>query len=338
MRSKVKSRLKSSWRFLLAGCAALSLQSCYLMEQGMGQLQIQWHQVPLEEAIEAEQNPHYRKMLASVPSIKQFSVNVLLLKPTDNYTTYYHTPGKGVSFVVTASAKDQLKPYTWWFPIISSVPYKGFFDKEDALALEAKLKEKGYDTWMFAATAYSTLGWFRDPLTTPMLRRGYESFVGSLIHEMVHTTLYIEGEGDFNEQLASFVETRGMIAYFRHEGLLTEEREEKIWRMKQKRQQYHHILKKAIDQLEALYAQDLDTSVILDRRAEIFEALEAELVRVYPGKSEGYWRFNNARLLQHRRYSDESELFKQMWQESETDWKRFWQLVNRYVREKGWRG
>ncbi|NQU63039.1 MAG: aminopeptidase, partial [SAR324 cluster bacterium] len=105
----------------------LWLSGCYLLQQGKGQLELRYSQIPLTEAYERETNPEFRRLLKEIPRIKAFAENRLLLKKSDNYTGYYETSQPGVTFVLTASPKNELKAYTWWFPIVGSVPYRGYF-------------------------------------------------------------------------------------------------------------------------------------------------------------------------------------------------------------------
>ena len=322
---------------LLFGVAVfLSLQSCYVLEQGSGQIKLRLAQVPLEEAIEKEQNPSTKRLLAEVPEIKRYAISHLELKQNDNYSSYYATDKEGIAFVVTASPLIELKPYTWWFPIIGSVPYKGFFDKEDALELERDLQEKGFDTWLFAAPAYSTLGWFKDPVTTPMLKRGYYSLVATLIHEMVHTTLYVEGEGDFNEQLASFVEDKGTMEYFQYKGLLTDEKAAQIESQKATRKKFSKLMSKYATALAENFSSNSSQDDKISRKQALYEELEKEVELIYPGRPKGYWKFNNARMLQYNRYREDSELLNGFWEQSNNNWKHFWLLVNDYVEMQGW--
>ncbi len=314
----------------------LFLQSCYLLKQGAGQVKLRLDQVSLDKAIEKEENREIKKLLAEVPEIKKFAVAHLELQHNDNYTSYYATDKAGIAFVVTASPKVELKPYTWWFPIIGSVPYKGFFEKKDAIELETELQEKGYDTWLFAAPAYSTLGWFNDPITTPMLKRGYYSLVATLIHEMVHTTLYVEGEGDFNEQLASFVEDKGTMEYLEYKGLLTDDKAVYLENQKAKRKEFLKLMSKYTALLEGNYAGDLSKEEKLLGKQALYQELQKEVEVIYPGRPKEFWRFNNARMLQYNRYREDSDLLNGLWRQSNSDWKHFWLLVNDYVDKQGW--
>jgi predicted aminopeptidase len=314
----------------------ISLQSCYLVKQGVGQFKLRFEQVPLEQAIADEQNEDYRQLLKSVPSIKQFAVNRLGLKDNENHTGYYFTAAEGVVFVVTASPKTKLEPYTWWFPLVGTVPYKGFFDRTDAVKYEERFKLKGFDTWLFAAPAYSTLGWFKDPLTTPMLKKGKYSLVSTLIHEMVHSTLYIKGQGDFNEQLAAFVEDKGTEAYFQFYNLLDESKRMSIRENKEKRKEFAALVENSIFRLNKLYDSGAEEPVMLAQRDALFSQLTGEVEKLYPERPTGYWAFNNARLLQYRRYREDSALFDGFWHQSGQDWQQFWSILKAYVTNQGW--
>ncbi|MBU2510571.1 aminopeptidase [bacterium] len=330
--------MKNKLIILTLVMTSMFLQGCYVIKQGMGQFKLQFSQVPLEEAIENEPNGEYRKLLAAVPAIKQFAVEQLCLKSNKNYTSYYATQDTGVSFVVTAAPKTKLEPYTWWFPIIGSVPYKGFFDEAEALELEQDLTSRGYDTYRFAAPAYSTLGWFKDPITTPMLKRGYFALASTIIHEMVHTTKYIEGQGDFNEQLASFIEYKGARSYFEQNNLLDGKQLQDIESSRQNRIQLLNLIQTYLKNLDELYKSTADEAVILEKREDVFARLSEEIVRLYPHNPKTNWRFNNARLLQYKRYDEDSQLLNNIWEQSDGDWKKFWQLVENYTVQQGWEG
>ena len=324
-------------RILLIGLMVLTIvfQGCYILEQGLGQYDLRFKQIPIDEAIANESNLYYRKLLTAVPEIKTYALQTLRLKNNNNYTGYFFTPKRGIAFVVTACRKDKLEPYTWWFPIVGSVPYKGFFNEKDALELENELKEDGFDTWIFAAPAYSSLGWFKDPITTPMLKRGYYNLAETIIHEMTHSTVYVEGEGDFNEQLASFVAKKGAIQYFRETGNLSRDELEQI-RIKQlKSLKFSRTVREYIKVLENLYKKSQSLEETLRDREIVFSDLIDEIVLIYPDISKEHWKFNNARILQYNRYQSETVLFQEFWRKSGKNWVQFWKLIEGYVENQG---
>lgn len=309
---------------------------CYVIKQGAGQLRLRFGQVSITEAVLHEDNENYRQLLAAVSEARQFAIRDVLLKESDTYSGYFSTEEEGIAYIVTASKKSRLEPYTWWFPIVGSVPYKGFFNKKDALELEKELQSNGHDTWLFAAPAYSSLGWFKDPITTPMLKRGHYDLVESIIHEMTHTTVYINGEGDFNEQLASFVGQKGAVQYFQQHHILTESQLDQIKERRRLSSLFSQTARRYIPKLEEIYNESISYEEILRKRELVFSELVNEISVIYPHVPKKQWVFNNARMLQYRRYQSDSELFNEFWDASDQKWSGFWKLVYQYIEEKGW--
>jgi predicted aminopeptidase len=121
----------------------------------------------------------------------------------------YDQKGEEIMWVVTASEPFKLKPKEWDFPILGSVPYKGFFEKDKALALKSDLEKQGFDVSIRNPGGWSTLGWFTDPILSKMLERSEGDLANLIIHEMSHATIFVKDSIDFNENLASFIGDRG---------------------------------------------------------------------------------------------------------------------------------
>jgi len=302
------------------------LCGCYLIDQGRGQLRLRLGQIPLEQATALETDPKTKALLAQVPKIKAFGERRLYLKNNSNYEGYYPSLGEGITYVVTAARKTELVPYTWWFPVLGAVPYKGFFDRNSALQLQGQLEQEGYDTHLFAAPAYSTLGWFKDPITTQMLHQGLPSLTETLLHEMTHSTLYKEDQGDFNEQLASFVGEQGMRLYLSEEQGWTKEQFLELDQENTKAEEMGRLIREALPRFETLY-QDaaLTEPEKLNRRKVLFAELETTL------QAQLGWKvtLNNARLLQFRRYNPQDPRFAQTLAQVGGDWQRFWVEVEK---------
>ncbi len=146
--------------------------------------------------------------------VKRYAEQEIGLKETENYSSYYKVNGKGLLYVISACPKDSLIPYQWSFPIVGRMSYKGFFSLKEAEKEREKLEEAGFDTCLRRAWAYSTLGWFKDPIFSSMLDLNKALIAQIVIHELTHTTLFINDHLDFNEQMASFIGNQGAIEFF----------------------------------------------------------------------------------------------------------------------------
>jgi predicted aminopeptidase len=178
----------------------------YGIRQGIGQLEIVWNARPVHEFIDNPAFPDSLKVkLRLIDDVRKFAIDSLGLKDTKNYKTFYDQKNQEVMWVVQACEPFQLKPKLWHFPIIGSVPYKGFFSREKAVALRKELEEENYDVSIRNPGGWSTLGWFTDPILSGMLDRSEGDLASLIIHEMVHATIFVKDDVDFNENLADFI-------------------------------------------------------------------------------------------------------------------------------------
>lgn len=201
---------------LVALLLPLSACGCYVLKQAGGQLDVLLNSRSVEEMlVDPSVSQTTRDKLRLIGEIKEFGEREMGLAPSANYTTFYDTAGRPITYVVTACPKDSFRPYTWWFPIVGEVPYKGFFNRDDAVAEAAALREEGYDVSLGSAAAYSTLGWFKDPVLSTMLDYPAEQLAALILHELTHGTIYLPGGADFNEGLASFVGWQGALEFAR---------------------------------------------------------------------------------------------------------------------------
>lgn len=155
-----------------------------------------------------------RHKLRLVLDARDFAVRDLGLNARRTYDGYARIHRDTLALNVVAAPEFELRWKTWWFPIIGDVPYKGFFDFDDAHAEAARLEADGYDVSVRPVSAFSTLGWFPDPIMSTTLRLDSLSLVETVIHEITHTTFFPTGQADFNESFANFVGYRGAIAFF----------------------------------------------------------------------------------------------------------------------------
>jgi predicted aminopeptidase len=197
---------------------ALPLSGCYTLKQGGIMLGYLARAVPLESLgadgnADEEARAENERFVALVNDIRRFAVEELGLRETKNYTKFVNIDRDYLAAIVSASAKDSFRRHEWRFPIVGSVPYKGFFIADDARREAAKLKKKGLDVWVRPVDAFSTLGWFRDPLYSFMRDYAPHRLADLLIHELTHATVFIKGNVQFNEELAEFVGSEGARLY-----------------------------------------------------------------------------------------------------------------------------
>lgn len=151
--------------------------------------------------------------LRKIDRIRAYAFDSLGLKRSDNYTTFFDQKGTRLLYVVTAAKPFALEPHLWHFPIVGDVPYKGFFDESKAKVESDRLKAEGWDTDIGGASGWSTLGWFKDPVLSSMLQRSEGDLAELIIHELTHGTIFISGDVDYNENLATFIGVTGAVQY-----------------------------------------------------------------------------------------------------------------------------
>lgn len=186
----------------------------YGLAQARGQLRIVWNARPINEVLkDPTVADSVKKKLELVQDIRGFAFDSLGLTLSENYTTFYDQHGQRLMWVVTACDPYALKPQHWHFPVLGDVPYKGFFSAEKAKAEAQRWKSEGLDVNIGGASGWSTLGWFRDPVLSSMLRNDEGDLAELIIHELTHGTLFVKDSVDFNENLASFVGEKGALLF-----------------------------------------------------------------------------------------------------------------------------
>jgi len=209
---------KIKLKFLLECCIILTIAALMLFSQlviyglkmGKGQLHIVMNARPVQECLNDKDFPDSLKSkLILINEIRRYAIDSLSLKDSPNYTCVYDQHDKPAIWVVTACEPYSLHPKQWKFPIVGTVPYKGFFNKEEALNEQLKLNAEGYDTKLGSTNGWSTLGWFKDPILSNMLYQSPGNLAELIIHELTHSTIFIKNNVQHNENLANFVGETG---------------------------------------------------------------------------------------------------------------------------------
>ena len=296
---------------LLTGCGNL----LYLSHLGWHQTRITLQRLSIETVLEDEEvSVEVKEKIRFIQEVKRYGEEKLELKKTKNYLTYVDTKGP-VLYVVTACEKDRFNLVTWTFPITGEVDYKSFFTREKALQEERSLEEKGYDTFVQGAAAYSTLGWLSDPIFSSMLDWEEATLANLILHEMTHATIYFKGETDFNEQMATFVGNRGAVDFLLEKyGPGSREVREAI-QSQEDDLLFSRWIDQAYQQLSNFYERTGSKEERLRGREDIFQSLKENFQEVKARfKTDEYKEveragINNAVLMAYRRYIHQLERF-----------------------------
>jgi predicted aminopeptidase len=273
---------------LLALALMLITSGCrigYILHAAAGQFKLLAGAVPVEEALkETALPPGEQERLRLVARIKDFGETELGLKRTENYQTVYLKSRQGPIYTVAASPKDCLTRITWWFPIVGDMPYLGFFDLESARKERKKLLKKDLDVSLARADAYSTLGWFKDPVTLNLLEGTTLDLAETILHEMTHTTLYVKGQGEFNEGVAMLVGMLGARLFFERNYGPTHPLTMEAGVSIEDERVFSAFLATLMERLERLYASPSSYDEKLTEREKIFaRAPPLQSLRSVPG-------------------------------------------------------
>ena len=300
--------------FFAPGCLGVR----YVFQAAGGQCGLTQQARPLADVIQdAQTSPRLRGLLGEVGAIKQFG-EASGLKPTANYTEYVALDRPAVVWVVSACEPLRFKSRVWSFPIVGAFPYLGWFELAEANTFAQELRQEGLDVNVRGASAYSTLGWFRDALLSSMIASGDEALgylVNVVLHESVHATLHLPSQAYFNESLASFVADRLTLSYLEQTRGPGSTETTSYERAKEASALRARRLHQAYEQLDRLYASAAPDAEKLQEKAHLLAELQAEL---------GLRReVNNATLIQHRTYGVGEAEFNALYSACGSSWARF---------------
>jgi predicted aminopeptidase len=313
------------WTALLPACSPL-----YVARAGIEEARILSRRQPIPRVIEdPATDPETRRKLALVLQARDFAEHALGLNAGQSYTTYSYVDSDTLLLVVSGSRRDRFQAHTWWFPIVGRVPYKGFFQFDHAHREAARLEAAGYDAYVRPAGAFSTLGWFNDPLLNTMLRYDDVGLVSTVIHEILHNTVYIPGQVAFNESFANFVGDRGAIEFF---CMRDGEASERCGRARDgwtDNLRFAAFLSWLVEELEAVYGrEDLGYEEKLAARELVFEAARVRFAaevepQLLTNAFRGFMRrpLNNATLIGTRLYYDRLGVFEAVYEHLGRDYR-----------------
>ena len=302
------------WRFALIAGAIAMIGGCsqlgYYMQAVQGQYSLLSVARPIDEWLsDPGVGDSLKGRLKKVKEIRKFAARDLDLPDNDSFKNYADLKRQYVLWNVVATPELSLKPVDWCFPIAGCVNYRGYYSKEEAQAFAKELRSKGYDVQVGGVPAYSTLGWFSDPVLSTFIEYPEGELARLVFHELAHQVVYVKDDSQFNESFAVAVEEAGVerwmekygdekmrLSYFQYEG---------------RKQDFLALLMKYRGLLEENYKSDVNNAEKRKRKAEIFQEMkdEYQTLKITWGGYSGYDRWfaeplSNAHLASIATYHD----------------------------------
>jgi predicted aminopeptidase len=317
---------------LLLGTGLLGCQSItYYGHVIHGQLNILNRRQPINQLVNDPQTPaELKEKLELVLRVRDFAKNELHLPVNNHYLSYADLKRPYAVWSVFAAPEFSLTPKTWCYPVVGCAAYRGYFSAPKARRYADRLQQQGYDVYISGAVAYSTLGWFDDPVLNTFIHRDDDRLAALIFHELAHQVLYVLDDTTFNESFATAVEQEGLRRWLEknensqgYEAYMTEHR---------RHQQFIQLVMKYRRQLESLYRNDLPPAEKRPAKGSIFDTLRgeyAELKQQWNGFSGfDFWfrqPLSNAHLVPVSTYYDWVPAFLDLLQNVGGDLKQFYE-------------
>jgi predicted aminopeptidase len=321
----MKQWMLAALALLLAGCSHLA----YYGHLARGQLDLLGRRQDIARLVTDPQvDAALAARLRKVQEARTFASRHLGLPDNASYTQYAELDRPYVVWNVLAAAEFSVAAVEHCFLWVGCLAYRGYFDEARARAEAARLTQQGLDASVTGVPAYSTLGWFSDPLLSSMLHWSDEWLIGTLFHELAHQQLYVKDDTAFNESFASFVEEEGLRQYLAASGGSSDE----YRLLKQRQQQFVALALAARGDLEQLYASGMEEAAMRAAKRQRFERLRADYEALRDGEWSGWngydrWfsePLNNARLVPFALYDAAVPAFAALFARAGRDWTRFY--------------
>ena len=312
-----------------AGCGTVG----YYSQAINGHLKLMRARQPITQVLASDSTtPELRQQLQTLVEAREFAITELSLPDNDSYSSFVATGSTAVTWNVVAASEFSVRPKTWCFPVAGCVSYRGYFAREDADKYADELAAQNYDVTVGGASAYSTLGWFDDPVLDTMLRGGDTRYVGTLFHELAHQVLYVKGDSNFNEAFATFVQQLGVQRWLSQRG--EAERIAQYDESQRRQEEFVDLLNNTHDALRSLYSEDLPDVEMRAAKAAAFDQMRAdyETLKSQWGGYSGYdgWfsrDLNNARLVAVSTYRRYVPAFQAMYLEAGENLDQFYEVA-----------
>ncbi|MBH3393221.1 MULTISPECIES: aminopeptidase [Pseudomonas] len=317
---------------LLNGCSSVA----YYGQLAEGQWQLLRARQPVAQVIaDPATPPQLRSHLAHAEQARVFASQQLKLPDNRSYRVYADIGRPYVVWNVFATPELSLQPVTHCFPIAGCVAYRGYYQQGAARGAAALMRQDGLDVYVGGVEAYSTLGWFDDPILSSMVGWGDERLATLIFHELAHQRFYVQNDTEFNESFASFVEQEGTRQWRVARGLAAIGGDQG-----QQREQFIRLVLASRERLQAIYSGTLDEAHKRQAKRAEFERLRREYRQVRDGQWGGdkrydawvYGPLSNAKLLPFGLYDQWVPAFEALFREVGGDWGRFYERVEQLGR------
>lgn len=329
-----KLTLKSAVIPLICGLLSACSGPGYYMQAISGQWKLNHSRQDIDVLLtNPETSPELASQLELARQIKTFANETLGLPSNGSYETYVAVDGDALVWNVVATEEFSLQARKWCFLVAGCVPYRGYFKQHKAQLSAEKLRKKGMDVHVSPAGAYSSLGWFDDPLLSTMLSGSDARLAAYLIHELAHQRLYVKDDGRFNESYASFVEETGLKAWLES---TNRQAELDQWQnIQSASRDFRALVAQLRNQLTRVYQTEQSESLKRQSKAgklsNFSDSLETLRVEKWQGKRYfSSWSdqpINNARLALYNTYEGSFCAFQNLWQQAGGDAEIFHHLA-----------
>lgn len=336
------SRFSQAFRPLMAAAAAaLMLSSCsslsYYSQAAQGQLELLTDSRPIDDWLaDPATNTRLRHRLEAARQIRRYAIQELGLPDNGSYTNFTNLKRPYVLWNVVATPELSLKPMQWCFPVAGCVNYRGYYSKREAQAYAKQLRSQGHDVEVGGVSAYSTLGWFSDPLISTFINYPDAELARLIFHELAHQVVYVPGDSKFNESFASAVEQAGVEGWLERFG--NPAMVEAFERYTMRKKDFMALLVRYRGELERTYASAMSRDEKRATKTRLFIALkdDYQVLKANWGGYSGYDRFfaeplSNAHLASIATYNDFVPAFRALLRK-ERSWNAFYKSVNQLAR------
>jgi len=327
-------------RAILGLIVVLSLSGCqsvaYYTQAAVGQSSLLWHSRPIDEVIrDPKTSDHLRERLRFVEHIREYAQTSLVLPSTGSYRRFTDIGRDFVLWSVVAAEEFSTEPEVFCHPIAGCVAYQGYFKQTDALTFAEKLESQGFETSVGPVAAYSTLGWFSDPVLSSVLHYPDTQLAELIFHELAHELLFVPDDTTFNESFATFVARTGVEQWLADSGSVSELKE--FRRDAGRHDATVNLIRNTRMRLTELYAGSIPEADKRRQKGLMLDGLMAKYLEMRKAGIVSNWDrwfevgLNNAKLASVGSYHDAVGLFAELFEQSDRDFEAFYQLARAHA-------